>query len=869
MGWALLSSVQVGWAAPFDFTGPVTTVSVTPGTTGVTLDALDPAVGGVVSGAVGLNGGPSPSDATAVGGFAAWSSGPRVYFYVYDPFRQAWVGSNFNSGASFNLRNTNGVIAWTSGSTAHYAAYNWTRGAWVKDSAAIGSAATFFDVVDGIAAGSTSGGVFYAAFDPRAGAWKKDSAGTGIPGDFLSAQGVLAWTVGNFVYGRAYDPRSGGWREYNLNAGGTPFDLRNSGGVLAWTRNPFVGYAVFDGPRGSWNFSSENVGFASDLVVSNSTVYWKTSQAFRRGYRPGQGWVANVTGVEAAFLASTNSLAAPVTLSFVDLSLGGSAWSWNFGGGTGTPTRRSPLVRFATPGQFLVTETVAGDGGFSTTNAVIVTDLSAPFGSVTINNGDPATTNQNVSLQLVAADNSGTVTSMRFANDTTNTWSDWENYGTTKSWVLSAGSGQKTVFAQFRDGGGNVSTNAFDTITFDSAPAPLLTFVDTNILENAGTVVLRAVLDHPVNRTVSARFVTGDGTATDGEDYTRQTGLIVFPPNVVEASVTIPILSDTAVELDETLFINLSNPTNAVLGGPGMVTIVDDDGASVAFASVNFNAAEDAGSANVAVRLNAASGQTVSVRVVARPGSASDGLDFVATNAVLVFLPGQTNRTFSVRILEDLVDELTETISLSLTNLTNGVIGVPAQATISILDNDQPFLFFSAETVSGFEDDFSIPVSVWLSKPFSQQVSASFTIFGGTATPGLDYTVLGNVIIPAGGTNATITIFPINDGTREGDETIRLRLTDVAGATPSRTETTVTILDDDGAPRFVSSQVSSGQFRAVIRGRAAQVFEVQSTTNLNLNAWTFFRALTNSAAGGAEFSAPASEAPRAFRLMAP
>lgn len=148
-------------------------------------------------------------------------------------------------------------------------------------------------------------------------------------------------------------------------------------------------------------------------------------------------------------------------------------------------------------------------------------------------------------------------------------------------------------------------------------------------------------------------------------------------------------------------------------------------------------------------------------------------------------------------------------------------------------------------------------------------MSASFTIFGGTATPGLDYTVLGNVIIPAGGTNATITIFPINDGTREGDETIRLRLTDVAGATPRRTETTVIILDDDGAPRFVSSQVSSGQFRAVIRGRAMQVFEVQSTTNLNPTAWTSFRTLTNSAAGSAEFSAPVSASPQAFRLMVP
>ncbi len=855
-------------AAPFDFTGPVTTVSVTPGAGVVTLDALDPGLGSVVSSNITLFGGPTPSDAVAMGGFAAWSSGTRVFQYAYDPFRQLWVGTNSNTGATFDLRTTNGVVAWTSGSTAHYSAYNWTRNVWVKDSAAIGSPATSLDIVDGVAAGSTAAGVFYAVFDPVRGVWAKSSAATGVPGEFKSAEGVVAWSAGNFVFGRAYDPRLGLWKEYNQNAGGTPFDLRNSGGVLAWTQNPYVGYAAFDGPRGVWTNRVENVGFATELTVSNSTVYWKTSQPFRRGFRPGTtGWTNNVTAVQAAFLPSTNSLAAPVTIAFIDLSLGGSAWSWNFSGGEGAATRRSPLVRFATPGQYLVAQTVAGDGGFSSTNAVIVTDLGPPFGSLTINNGDATTTNPAVVLQLVAADNSGTVVSMRLANDTTNNWTAWEAYAPTKNWTLSAGTGLKTVFAQYRDGAGNVSTNAFDTITLDSTPPPVLSLVDTNVLEQAGSAVILAVLDHPINRTVSARFVTSDGTATDGEDYTRQEGVIVFPPNTTQASLVVPILADAQVEVNETLFINLSNPTNAILAGPGTVTIVDDDAASVAFASANFNAAEDAGSATVSLRLNAASGQPVSVRVLAQAGTAADGRDFRSTNAVLVFQPGQTNRTFQIAILDDLEDELTETISLSLTNLTNAVVGVPAVATVSILDNDQPLVFFSRDAYSGFESDFSIPVSVWLSKPFSQQASASFTIFGGSATPGVDYTVLGTVIFPAGTTNATITVFPINDEGREADETVRLRLTDIAGASAGRIETTVTILDDDGAPRFVSAQVLAGQFRASIRGKGQQAFDVQSSTNLQ--DWVFSRRLTNSAAGSSEFASPLTDPARTYRTMVP
>ena len=860
--WAatVLGALSAG-AAPFDFTGPVTSISAIPGTSKVTLDAIDPNAGGLVRAEVASGG---TSDLTTVGSVAAWSSGTTVFFYVYDAYQKKWVGASSSTGGTFDLANTNGIVAWTSGTTARYAAYDWGRGMWRTDSAPIGSPATSFNLIDGIAAGSTGAGVFFAAYDPRAGIWKKGSVASGAPGEMINTNGIVAWTVAATVYCLAYDPLSGTWKANPLNAGGIPFDLRNASGVVAFTRNPVVAYAAFDGARGAWANGSVNAGFTSDLTVSNATVAWSTStQAYRRGYDgPAGVWTPNVAKPLAFFLASTNSGNAPLVVTFIDLSTGGRLWAWNFGDSAGTSVRRSPIYRFTGFGQFLVTETVSGDGGVSATNLLIRTDTVAPAGTVTINNGDAVTTNVNVMLQLSATDNSGTVAAMRFSNDETN-WSDWETFGAAKAWTLAPGGGQKTVFAQFRDTAGNVSASATDTIELDATPPPVISFISTNVVESAGSVTVTAALDHPVNRAVSANYATSNGTANNGEDYTGRSGLLLFAPNIRFATITIPILADFAVELDETIFLNLSNPTNGVLGTPGTVTIIDDDLASVAFGAPNFNAGEDAGNATVSVRLNAASGQTISVRVQSRSGTAMDGADFVSTNVLLVFLPGQTNRTFNIPILEDLVDELTETISLSLTNLTNGVIGVPAQSTVSILDNDQPILFFSAENYSGYEDDFSIAVHVRLSKPYSQQVSAGYTITGGSATPGIDYTILGTVIIPASTTNATITVFPINDVSREPDETIRLRLTDIAGASPGRTETTVTILDEDGAPRFVSSARDGAAFRCSLRGRPDLVFEMHTSTNLA--DWTLLRTLTNSAMGTCEFSAPASDIQRYYK----
>ena len=59
---------------------------------------------------------------------------------------------------------------------------------------------------------------------------------------------------------------------------------------------------------------------------------------------------------------------------------------------------------------------------------------------------------------------------MRFANDTPSGWSAREAYSTSKSWTLSAGYANKTVYAQFDVNNDQISDiETSDTITY-SAP---------------------------------------------------------------------------------------------------------------------------------------------------------------------------------------------------------------------------------------------------------------------------------------------------------------------------------------------------------------------------------------------------------------
>jgi YD repeat-containing protein len=103
------------------------------------------------------------------------------------------------------------------------------------------------------------------------------------------------------------------------------------------------------------------------------------------------------------------------------------------------------------------------------THIITEPDPIPPTGEVTVNNGDPYTTSDTVTLNLSASDTGSGIFQMRFSNDGS-TWSNWEAYATSKTWTLATGSGSKTVYAQFKDNAENISTSSTDIIVLDTDP---------------------------------------------------------------------------------------------------------------------------------------------------------------------------------------------------------------------------------------------------------------------------------------------------------------------------------------------------------------------------------------------------------------
>lgn len=129
------------------------------------------------------------------------------------------------------------------------------------------------------------------------------------------------------------------------------------------------------------------------------------------------------------------------------------------------------------------------------TNDLIILDTTPPTGTLTVNDGDEWTSQTSVQLDLAFTDNLSGVDEMRFSNDGS-TWSPWEPYDTTQSWVIDAGDGSKTIFGEIRDAAGNVA-QATTTIGLDTVePEVILTINDGDAWTN-NLVVAVDVLTTP------------------------------------------------------------------------------------------------------------------------------------------------------------------------------------------------------------------------------------------------------------------------------------------------------------------------------------------------------------------------------------
>jgi hypothetical protein len=354
----------------------------------------------------------------------------------------------------------------------------------------------------------------------------------------------------------------------------------------------------------------------------------------------------------------------------------------------------------------------------------------------------------------------------------------------------------------------------------DAAPqTPTLAFsaASYSVNENGGQATITVQRTGTTTGGVSVQYATAPGgTATAGSDYTTTSGTLNWADNdPSNKTFTIPITDDSTNELNETVNLALSNPTNgAQLGSQAtaVLTIIDDDAPLPTISIADVSQAE--GNSGLTpfvfnVTLSAASNQTITVdfATTSNGGTTISGSDYSPIGGTLIFAPGQVSKPLTVNVNGDTTLEPDETFFMKLSNPTNATIS-KSQATGTIINDDvaQPSVLQLSGTTY-FINEFANQATITVKRlgGNSGAVSVQYaTAPGGTATAGSDYVSTSGTLNWADGDSSDKTfIVPITDDQiTEPDETINLALSNPTGNAQLGSPITavLTILDNDAPP---------------------------------------------------------------------
>ncbi len=100
----------------------------------------------------------------------------------------------------------------------------------------------------------------------------------------------------------------------------------------------------------------------------------------------------------------------------------------------------------------------------------------------------------------------------------------------------------------------------------DDELEPVIDIDEPTVLEDSGSVIFSVSLSHQSDSPVTVDWSTAAGTAADGPDFLGATGTVVFAAYDTAETVSIAVNADATFEHDETLALNLADPTGAPIG---------------------------------------------------------------------------------------------------------------------------------------------------------------------------------------------------------------------------------------------------------------------------------------------------------------
>ncbi|MBE2220109.1 MAG: protein kinase [Anaerolineae bacterium] len=242
------------------------------------------------------------------------------------------------------------------------------------------------------------------------------------------------------------------------------------------------------------------------------------------------------------------------------------------------------------------------------------------------------------------------------------------------------------------------------------------------------------------------------------------------------------------------------------------LTVIDtDDIPKLSISDVTVSEAD--GSAKITVAVSGDNFDTASVDYATAGGTAVAGTDYTTTTGTLTWEKGDTDdQTITIPLLNNQIDQPDRTFVVSLTNAENATIQT-GSATVTITDDDaEPTITISDLTISESVTGGKASITVELTGASSEAVTVDYATSDGTATAGTsaDYIKSSGTLTWAPEATGTTTFnVTINtDDIDEPDETFIVTLSNSTNAAISDSTATITISDDNEAPKIIIGDVT-------------------------------------------------------------
>ncbi|MFW6732679.1 MAG: beta strand repeat-containing protein, partial [Synechococcus sp.] len=381
--------------------------------------------------------------------------------------------------------------------------------------------------------------------------------------------------------------------------------------------------------------------------------------------------------------------------------------------------------------------------------------------------------------------------------------------------------GSETAVLTVAAGAGyTVGAGASATVTIADNDLPVVTVIatDPTAAETAGAPdpgVFTLSRSGPTTNSLTVA-VAMSGTSTNGADYTTIPATATFAAGSATAVVNVAVIDDLLIEgaTPETAILTIQSGLTYVVGAASSatVTITDNDLPVITVSATDALAEETSGAPNPGSFTLTRTGPTTDALTVAvaMSGSATNGVDYTTVPTTATFAAGSPTALVNINVIDDSIIEgpTPETAVLTVNPGSGYTVGAPANATVSIADND--FIPVSlSSNYSGVSENSKENLVYKVSRTvgLADTLTINLTL-GGTAVRPSDYNAYGLTILTpttatlslaAGAASAEFELVTKGDLVKENNETIDITLAAGIGyliGTPGSVQTT--IINDDG-----------------------------------------------------------------------